>query len=218
MPKVVTTNGTNGSDRIIGSTSDNTILGKGGDDFITGFNTAGGIGNKIFFLDMDGLNGGGYDGNDTLLGGSGNDSIYGGLGQDWLEGGTGNDTLEGNKGNDTLYGDAGNDTLYGGQGQDILVGGKGVDVLIGGYGDDGSDTFVFNRGDTGKGVKADHVRGFDSAHDRIDLSDYHTGGKVNITRLADGDTILSFLDGNKTVEIVLEDLQGGLHSYNFAFF
>jgi Ca2+-binding RTX toxin-like protein len=56
----------------------------------------------------------------------------------------GNDTLNGGSSDDTLEGSAGNDTLTGGAGNDLLDGGTGNDLLDGGL---GSDTYLFRRGD-----------------------------------------------------------------------
>jgi Ca2+-binding RTX toxin-like protein len=92
----------------------------------------------------------GYDGNDTLTGGSNNDT---------LNGGNGNDILYGGDGNDYLFGDDGNDILYGGDGSDYLKGGDGADILSTGplsgsqsdtlYGGAGADTFILGEVDKG---------------------------------------------------------------------
>lgn len=60
----------------------------------------------------------GFDGDDTLIGGSRAD------------------TLKGGNGNDTLIGNGAADKLIGGNGKDILNGGAGADEMIGGHGDD----------------------------------------------------------------------------------
>ncbi|ENU18594.1 hypothetical protein F994_03000, partial [Acinetobacter bohemicus ANC 3994] len=52
----------------------------------------------------------GYDGDDTLTGGSGHDLLRGGDGNDTLNGGAGKDLLIGGSGNDTLTGGTGSDT------------------------------------------------------------------------------------------------------------
>ncbi len=76
-----------------------TILGRGGDDIITGTSSA------------DSIQGG--DGNDSLVGSGGSDNLSGGNGADSVNGGAGNDTLDGGTGNDTfIFGGAfGTDTI-----------------------------------------------------------------------------------------------------------
>jgi len=71
--------------------------------------TQGTIGNDLINTAAPGYNSisYGFDGNDTITGGSGHDSLYGGTGADSLVGGAGNDHLEGCAGNDTLVGGAG---------------------------------------------------------------------------------------------------------------
>jgi T1SS-143 domain-containing protein len=53
-----------------------------------------------------------------------------------LYGYDGDDTLDGGSGNDLLVGGAGNDTLTGGTGNDILIDGNGADIFNGGAGND----------------------------------------------------------------------------------
>ena len=65
----------------------------------------------------------GYDGNDSLTGGSRPDALLGGTGEDRLDGGGSNDILYGGPDKDTLVGGDGNDTLIGGPGDDVLLGG-----------------------------------------------------------------------------------------------
>jgi len=87
-----------------GSSSQDLILGFGGNDAIQGFG-----------------------GDDYINGNRDVDVIFGGDGNDTLRGGMGNDILSGDAGNDTLYGDFGADTLSGGAGADtfILADGRG---------------------------------------------------------------------------------------------
>ncbi|MEZ2775029.1 Ig-like domain-containing protein, partial [Acinetobacter pseudolwoffii] len=71
----------------------------------------------------------GYEGNDTLKGGSANDILRGGEGNDILDGGAGNDYLNGGAGNDTITGGVGADTVV----FDLLnntdaTGGNGLDT------------------------------------------------------------------------------------------
>jgi len=122
-----------GNDSLGGSEIANRLVGRGGDDYASG-----------------------YGGNDTIEGGDGNDSLEGGLGADWIFGDAGNDvlgdteqvvllfaaednaadTLLGGAGDDTLLAGGGADSLDGGTEDDLLVGGAGADVLVGGSGDD----------------------------------------------------------------------------------
>jgi Ca2+-binding RTX toxin-like protein len=135
-----------GNDQITGYATDDNLNGLAGNDTIMGA-----VGN-------DTLSGG--DGNDSLNGQVGNDLLRGDLGDDVLDGGDGNDSLDGGDGVDQLNGGTGADVLVGGAGNDYLYGmnsyGGGVgddDTLDGGAGNDylagnqGSDTYLFGRGD-----------------------------------------------------------------------
>ena len=90
-----------------GSTSNETLEGKSGDD-------------RLYS----------YAGNDTLIGNNGNDRLYGGYGDDVLNGGSGDDQLFGEADDDILNGGDGNDRLTGGEGADILRGGNGNDIYV----------------------------------------------------------------------------------------
>ena len=157
--------GTNGNDRLVGSSAANILSGGNGDDTI---------------LDAGG--------NDDVFGGAGDDVFIAGTGQNDYDGGSGSDTVDfsafsgainvnlatgstsggasGNAaGNDTLVnienivGTRGNDTLTGnglantfsdGGGNDDIFGGAGDDVFIAGVGQNdydggsGSDTVDFS--------------------------------------------------------------------------
>lgn len=87
----------------------------------------------------------GFEGADTLLGGSGPDELWGGTAPDRLAGGggadlvmgeTGGDRLQGGGGADRIFGDYGIDRLDGGPGNDVLDGGSAPDYIDGGPGDD----------------------------------------------------------------------------------
>ncbi|NHZ80008.1 hypothetical protein F2P44_12075 [Massilia sp. CCM 8695] len=78
------------------------LLGTGGNDQLTGYETA-----------------------DQLAGAGGNDSLSGYGGADALDGGSGDDQLSGEEGDDTLDGGAGNDSLMGGAGNDVFLFGSG---------------------------------------------------------------------------------------------
>ena len=115
--------GTNGIDRLYGTSEGDVIYGYGGRyDYLYGKG-----GNDTLY---------GGDGQDWLYGHDGDDTLYGGDDDDQLDGGDGNDRLEGGDGDDRLYGRDGDDTLYGDSGDDHLSGRDGNDVLYGGSGRD----------------------------------------------------------------------------------
>ena len=109
---------------VAGETND--ILGRGGDDIITGSD----------FQDLLAVNQG---------------SRFGGVGGDRLFGNDGNDTIFGGGGDDLIYGDGGSfsdeigdDLIYGGDGNDFMRGGPGTDFFDGGDGFDRISFYQFN--------------------------------------------------------------------------
>lgn len=116
---LVTLNGADGNDLLIGSAQSDSLLGGNGNDTIA----CG-------------------SGNDSVLAEDGNDSVSGGFGTDSIDGGNGNDSISGDEANDMLFGGAGNDRLDGLSGNDSLFGGDGADFLQGGDGND----FVMGEG------------------------------------------------------------------------
>jgi uncharacterized delta-60 repeat protein len=120
--KAATIVGTNGRDRLKGTSRADVIVALGGDDTISGLG-----GNDVIC---------GGSGNDKITGGSGNDREYGEAGKDTLSGGDGKDKLSGGAGDDKLSGGGGKDALSGGAGKDKLSGGGGKDSLSGGSGKD----------------------------------------------------------------------------------
>lgn len=110
----------------------------------------------------------GFDGNDTITGGTSNEIILGGSGLDIIDTSTGDDYVDGEAGNDNIQGGTGNDTLLGGEGNDVLhansvANGTGdADIVNGGAGNDtiyaagndivdggaGDDNLVANNGGT----------------------------------------------------------------------
>ena len=139
-----------GSEKLVGTGSNDVIKGAGGDDTIVG---RGG---------NDTLKGGGDD--DVLDGGGGKDKLVANSGDDLLQGGKSNDVLKGGSGNDTLQGGKHDDKLIAGSGNDILIGGTGNDTL---KGNDQSDMFVF-----ADGHGHDKIIDFNasSSAEKIDLS------------------------------------------------
>lgn len=144
--------GTDGNDKIKGTSGNDLIFALEGDDHV-----AGGLGNDCIVGGdgKDHLEGGigedhlfGNAGNDTLLGGKqndfiqggeGDDEIEGGIGKDIILGGQGNDRIDGGNNDDILHGDSGNDTIRGGNGNDDIQGGDGTDSGNGGNGEDQCD-------------------------------------------------------------------------------
>ena len=106
-----------GSVSLAGINADNSVYSLA--DTVTGFSTAGMIGNFAGLYAGD---------NDNILTGS--------SGFDYFDAGGGNDTIDGGGGDDQLLGKAGNDSITGGAGNDQLSGGDGTDQLYGGDGDD----------------------------------------------------------------------------------
>ncbi|TSD90154.1 calcium-binding protein [Mycobacterium sp. KBS0706] len=171
-------NGTEGADDLLGTATDDTINGLGGnDDALNGADgndTINGLGGND-----DALNG--ADGNDTVNGGDGDDIIAGGLGSDTLDGGAGIDAVNyglepqnaavtvnlatgvvgGQAAGDTLIsienviGTNFNDVLIGDAGPNFFHGSEGNDSLSGGDGDDvlvggpGADTIDGGAGNDG---------------------------------------------------------------------
>ena len=140
LPITRTIVGTDGNDKIYGTTASELILGKGGNDKIYASSGSdcivGGDGND----DIKGESGNevilGGAGNDKIDSGSGNDIVYGGDGNDNIDTGSGNDLVYGGEGNDNINGGSDNDELHGGTQNDTLRGGSGDDKL---YGDEGND-------------------------------------------------------------------------------
>ena len=123
--------GTAGADTIAGTTRDEIVYARGGNDIVT---TGGGDDTVFGQRGNDNLSGG--DGIDRLVGDAGADILLGGGNNDTLDGGAGVDNLNGGDGNDTLLGGAANDVLVGGLGNDTIDGGAGNDAMTGGGGDD----------------------------------------------------------------------------------
>jgi hypothetical protein len=107
-PRGCTLTGTEGPDRLVGTSGADVICGLGGDDRVEG---AGG--DDVLYGDA---------GTDRVVGGAGADTLYGDEGVDRLDGGDGADVLSGGPDADRLSGDLGADHLEGGGGGDRCVG------------------------------------------------------------------------------------------------
>jgi Ca2+-binding RTX toxin-like protein len=132
--------GLDGSDKLTGGTSAQTIDGGAGDDVVEGGGGAdtlrGGAGNDTLSYagSSVGVNvmlgtttGSGGDaqgdrisGFENLIGSGKNDNLRGDGGPNIIDGGGGNDIIRGGGGNDTIDGQAGEDLLFGGGGNDVF--------------------------------------------------------------------------------------------------
>ncbi len=114
------------SGTIVGTSSDDVIIGSDGRDTINA-----GSGDDIVC---------GRGGSDTINGGSGSDILIGDAGDGLNDSTTGlpagNDVISGGSGNDFLYGDGGNDRIGGGSNNDSFFPGTGSDTCNGGSGVD----------------------------------------------------------------------------------
>jgi Ca2+-binding RTX toxin-like protein len=100
---------------------------------------------------------------------------------------------------ETLTGTAGADVLVGGSGTTTLNGGGGADIL---YGGSGNDTFQYTAISQSNFAAYDVIFGFDSGHDKIDISAID-GGKITIARY-DGTTfVYSAPDGGGASQAVV---------------
>ncbi|MGB1026191.1 MAG: matrixin family metalloprotease, partial [Rhodospirillaceae bacterium] len=149
-----------------------TLLGGGGDDYLSG----GGNADSLYGgADNDELIG--NQGADRLFGEAGTDRLEGGEGADHLDGGTDSDTLLGGAGDDTLLGGSGNDTITAGTGNDRVEAGVGNDVVYGGTtapetGSDGNDTILLGEGNDSyfSGGGTDSLNG-GAGQDILDFTD-----------------------------------------------
>jgi Ca2+-binding RTX toxin-like protein len=113
---IISTDGTNEPDIILGCDLEDIIYGDSDNDVLQGR-----LSNDRLYGDS---------GDDNLQGGAGGDELYAGTGDDVIFGGLDDDFLVAGKGNDELYGEAGNDLLEGGDGADYFDCGDGLDVIV----------------------------------------------------------------------------------------
>ena len=212
---VVTLNGGDGNDVLLGTQLRDELNGDGGNDSITGLfgddAIRGGAGLDRIVEQGDGnftltdfsLDGAGGDGlisieEAVLTGGpsanridasafSGTVLLLGDDGDDTLLGGSGNDFLDGGKGNDSLAGNGGNDFLDGGSDDSTLRGGAGDDL------------FALR---PGKSVLSD-----DSGIDTLDLTRLFAGAVVDLRLSSDEAQTLS-LGTTLRITGVLEGVLG----------
>jgi len=98
--------GTNGNDRIAGTSKDDFIVSGDGNDLINS-----GAGDDFVIVG---------DGNNIVNLGTGNDTIITGNGNNLVAGGDGNDIIIAGAGDDILAGDGGDDIITGGAGADVF--------------------------------------------------------------------------------------------------
>lgn len=171
------------NDEFAGDAGDNTfvatfvasgIIGRGGNDNLSGNNLAFG-------------NGG--DGNDTISAGTSGDVIYGGAGNDNLDGGSGDDLVYGGTGNDTIVAGGQDDTVEGNEGADNINLTSGVDVVRYRTEDDGAAA--------GANTGHDTITNFTTADDTILFGgNFGNGGTVDIDDQATVDTLITLTDDN----------------------
>ncbi len=133
-------NGTSKNDFIVSKRGDDTIIAGAGRDIIISGSGSDSIdaGDGSDFI----ISGSGDDiidagaGHDVIKSGSGDDSIDGGSGCDYIKSGSGNDTVYGNTGSDFIISSYGNDIIFGGSGNDVIISGSGDDNVDGGTGND----------------------------------------------------------------------------------
>lgn len=223
--------GGKGHDRLYGEMGNDTLWGEDGQDRLDGGAGAdvigGGTGNDTVEggTGNDGISG--EAGNDLVHGGDGNDTINGDLGADRLEGGAGDDQINGGKSFDVLLGDAGNDKVYAGDGSDYIRGGSGSDDISLWETIQSRDTICFRSGDSGKAAATvDHVEGFKSGIDKIDLRsfagmsfeklDYQGGGSASC--YYDGHYLRIDSSGDGATDMLVEfRWQDSLNASDFLF-
>jgi Ca2+-binding RTX toxin-like protein len=173
--KPATIVGTNGNDRITGTTNKDVIVAKDGNDTIQSKSNDDrvclGDGNDFAgtsrgFDKIDGgdgedeIHGGGFRGRpdpgdgDLIIGGPDDDFLDGTRGElkDKIRAGPGDDFLQGGEfadggdGNDRIFAESGNDMLLGGAGNDRLFGHFGQDKVSAGAGNDFVDGVAFEEG------------------------------------------------------------------------
>jgi hypothetical protein len=143
-------NGTSGSDVICGFRGEDVLRGGGGADVLYGGDGSdelqGAAGSDVMYGgdEADLFQGGGDA--DAMYGGPMNDAFYPGKGADAVYGGGGGDFSESSPGDDRLYGGAGNDFLFDNQGVDLLRGGDGNERCLGAPGGGLPDTIIGGSG------------------------------------------------------------------------
>lgn len=143
-----------------------------------------GIGGGGFLSAHDGIFGG-----LTIANGAFIENATGRGGADKLSGNDVANTLDGRGGEDKLIGRNGDDTLLGKGGADLLRGGSGADLMDGGS---GADQFSYTRFQDSRKGNSDHIVGFNTGADHIDLS------AIDANRLTAGiNEVFGFIGANE---------------------
>ena len=227
LPQVIS-EGTEGSDTIVGTPLRDVIDARGGHDIVIGLDgddvIHGGSGNdRIVAGDGDDVvdAGDGDDivfaggGNDVVSGGTGHDILFGEAGDDILRGQDGDDTIAGGDGRDRISGGTGNDTISGNEGSDLIEGDEGDDVIDGGNGDDfviGGEGSDHAAGGTGNDVFIATSRdGNDQYSGGAGLDTYNIAGtsQAAIIDLANGTASSADIGNDQIAEIEIVVSGGG---------
>lgn len=182
--------GSNFADRIVGTSTFNTLDGGLGNDILDG---AGGI-NTVSFVSHDQTPIANGDQFNIMLGSHGGDgsmnwlamvspnqfvekewdtlrnfqNVIGSNNSEAIIGNEQDNNINGRGGDDVISGGEGNDVLNGGDGNDRLIGSAGIDTMTGGA---GADRFVFlSTSDSPISDTADLITDFEHGIDKIDLS------------------------------------------------
>ncbi len=175
--------------RVTGATHENgslSIIAENNADFSYAITDGKGVSETHVAVNIDG------SGSRTLAGGIDNNII--------ISKNASTIVFHGYDGDDVIAGNDGFNIIYGGAGNDLLIGGNGDDYLYGdtGSGDDsGSDTFLWQQGETG----LDTIYGFDKNQDILDLSDLLQGEDINNL---DNYLDFKFENGSTLIEIDID--------------
>ncbi|MEM6759209.1 MAG: Hint domain-containing protein [Pseudomonadota bacterium] len=178
------------------------------------------------YVDLEGDQIDGTDGDDdTIFGNGGDDTIDGGDGDDTIDGGADNDDVTGADGDDSVLGGAGSDTLAGGVGEDTLKGGLGDDDIAVNDGDmaeggSGDDVFTLDDSDPTSDIDAVTIDGGsdgtdgnpdDDANgnegDVLDLGDVTEDLEVRFDDTDPEDGTVDGLDSDGAVDITFEEIE-----------
>ena len=128
-----------------------------------------GQGPNFFNAGNDTINGSAITHDQVMYGFDGNDTITGGTGNDWISGGDGNDTLVGGGGNDVFVGGDGVDHITAGSGHDIIV--ENAVATGAGASSDSSRVHVSGppSGSPGNDTGQDTITNFDLSNDILKI-------------------------------------------------
>ena len=155
--------GTENTDVIKTSKTDDIVYSEGGDDTIRT-----GKGDDI-------IDGG--DGDDVIKSGKGDDIVIAGEGDDIVRTGKGDDIIDGGDGDDIIQAGKGDDILIGGEGDDVLKAGKGEDTAV--FSGNFSDYLISN-GPTSNSIYIEDIRegspdGKDTVYSNVEILQFADG-------------------------------------------